>query len=39
MAKAITYVDYDDSLVTPDFMGEHLWEIEGVADVRVEDGE
>lgn len=37
MAKAIIRVDYDETLVTPDFMGEHVWELEGVADVRVEE--
>lgn len=35
----IFIVTYDPLLVSPEFMAEHLYELEGVEVVRIKDGD
>ena len=35
----IFIVKYDPALVTSDFMAEHLWELEGVENIKIKEGD
>lgn len=39
MARLILVVDYDPLLISPQFMADHILELEGVEVVQTEEGD
>lgn len=39
MDRVIFIVTYDPTLVSADYMAEHLWELEGVEVIRTKEGD